>query len=215
VQDTTPPVLSNVPANITVEATGPLGAVVTFASPTATDLVDPHPSITATPPSGSTFPLGSTTVTVTATDESGNTTLAHFTVDVQDTTPPVPENVPANMTVTIVAPTPPQVVGIAPVTSRKGATSFLVRFNEALSSVSASDLALYHVFSAVKKRGKTAFARVEAIRSVQLNGDATAVTINLARPVKGRVEVMVKGAITAANGASNSINSSNVGGRTT
>jgi hypothetical protein len=104
VVDTTPPVLSNVPANQTVEATGPAGAVVTYASATATDLVDPNPMVTSTPPSGSTFPLGSTTVTVAATDHAGNSKSATFTVNVVDTTPPVLSNVPANQTVEATGP---------------------------------------------------------------------------------------------------------------
>ena len=136
VQDTTPPVLANVPANITVTATGPSGAIVTYSNATATDLVDANPAVTATPPSGSTFPLGTTTVTVTAGDLSGNTTSATFTVTVLAPPPP-----------------PPQVTGIASVQSRKGLTSFIVVFNEPLDSASASNQGLYHVFAAVKKPG--------------------------------------------------------------
>ncbi|MDI7277289.1 MAG: HYR domain-containing protein, partial [Anaerolineae bacterium] len=59
--DTTPPVVT-CPEDITAEATGPEGAVVTFEA-TATDDVGVA-SIVATPPSGSTFPLGTTTVVV-------------------------------------------------------------------------------------------------------------------------------------------------------
>lgn len=99
--DTTPPVLT-VPADMTVEATGPSGAVVTFTA-TATDDTDPSPTVTCTPPSGSTFPIGTTTVTCTATDALGNTSAPQtFTITVQDTTAPsVPtglsaSNVPCN-----------------------------------------------------------------------------------------------------------------------
>ncbi len=41
VRDTTAPVIANVPANITLEATGPAGAAVTYAAATATDAVGP------------------------------------------------------------------------------------------------------------------------------------------------------------------------------
>jgi len=40
------------------------------------------------PPSGSTFPVGTTTVTALATDASGNTASCSFTVTVNDTQPP-------------------------------------------------------------------------------------------------------------------------------
>ncbi|HXH40289.1 MAG TPA: HYR domain-containing protein, partial [Thermoanaerobaculia bacterium] len=86
VRDTTPPVLS-LPANITAEATGPSGAAVTYTA-TATDLVDGSVAVFCSPSSGSTFPLGTTTVQCTATDAHNNTAHGSFTVLVQDTTPP-------------------------------------------------------------------------------------------------------------------------------
>jgi predicted metallo-beta-lactamase superfamily hydrolase len=89
VVDTTPPTVSS-HANITgVEATGPSGAVVTFAAPPATDAVDGSVGVTCTPASGSTFAIGTTTVTCSATDSHGNTGSSDFTVQVVDTTPPV------------------------------------------------------------------------------------------------------------------------------
>jgi large repetitive protein len=87
VQDTTPPVV-NVPGSEVLEATGPDGAAATF-SPSATDLVDGPDPVTCLPGSGSTFPLGTTTVTCSATDAHGNTGTASFDVTVEDTTPPV------------------------------------------------------------------------------------------------------------------------------
>ncbi len=86
VSDTTPPAIT-VPANITAEATGPSGAVVTYAV-SATD-PDDAATVSCTPASGSTFPVGVTTVACTATDTHGNTSNASFTVTVTDTTPPV------------------------------------------------------------------------------------------------------------------------------
>jgi hypothetical protein len=87
VRDTTPPVLT-LPANITAEATSSSGAVVTFTA-TSTDIVDGARPVTCTPASGSTFPLGTTTVQCTATDTHNNTANGSFTVLVRDTTPPV------------------------------------------------------------------------------------------------------------------------------
>ncbi len=97
VNDTTPPVISGVPSDIVAEATSGDGAVVTFASPTASDLVDGTVSVTCTPASGSTFALGDTTVTCTAKDVHGNTATKAFTVTVQDTTAPT-LTLPTNIT---------------------------------------------------------------------------------------------------------------------
>jgi hypothetical protein len=86
VVDTTKPVLT-VPADITIEATSAAGASVTFAA-TATDLVTATPTITYSTNPGSTFALGVTTVTVTATDAAHNSTTKTFKVTVVDTTKP-------------------------------------------------------------------------------------------------------------------------------
>jgi hypothetical protein len=86
--DTSDPTLVGMPSDITEEATGPSGAVVTFTLPTATDAVDPNPVVECAPESGSTFVLGSTEVTCTATDFSDNRVSDSFSVTVEDTTPP-------------------------------------------------------------------------------------------------------------------------------
>src|SRR6185503_12674607 len=96
--DTTPPVLSNVPSDFVAEATSLAGAIVTYASPTAIDAVDPSPLVVCAPAAGSQFPFGSTTTICTATDASGNASHASFTVTVRDTIPPVVA-CPANITV--------------------------------------------------------------------------------------------------------------------
>jgi hypothetical protein len=80
--DITPPELT-VPDNVTLEATGPDGATHTFTA-TATDVVDPAPEVQCEPSSGSTFPIGVTTVACTATDASGNVVSGSFTVTVVD-----------------------------------------------------------------------------------------------------------------------------------
>jgi hypothetical protein len=78
--DTTAPSLT-VPSAMTVSATGPSGAVATFTV-TATDNLDPSPTKVCTPASGSTFPIGTTTVNCTATDVAGNSTNNSFNVTV-------------------------------------------------------------------------------------------------------------------------------------
>jgi autotransporter-associated beta strand protein len=96
VADTTPPVFGVLP-DLTVEATGPGGAVVNFALP-AMDLLDPTPLVVTTPLSGSLFPFGTTVVNATASDAAGNSSQGTFNVTVRDTTPPV-ISVPAIVTV--------------------------------------------------------------------------------------------------------------------
>jgi hypothetical protein len=70
------------------EATGPSGAEVTYAV-SAIDDTDPAPQVTCSPASGSTFAIGITPVTCTATDETGNAGETTFDVKVTDSTAPV------------------------------------------------------------------------------------------------------------------------------
>jgi hypothetical protein len=93
VADTTPPVVT-VPANILQEATSAAGAAVSFSA-SATDTVAGTLTPTCTPASGTTFPLGATTVKCSATD-GFNTGQSSFTVTVRDTTSPV-VTVPPNV----------------------------------------------------------------------------------------------------------------------
>jgi hypothetical protein len=86
VQDTTAPVVT-VPANISLEATGPSGAAAGFTV-TASDIVDGSVATSCSPASGSTFALGTTTVDCSATDAHGNTGSGGFTVTVVDSTGP-------------------------------------------------------------------------------------------------------------------------------
>lgn len=81
VQDTTAPTLT-VPADQTAIATSTAGAAVDYPAATATDLVDGDVTPSCSPASGSTFALGTTTVTCTATDAAGNASSGSFTVNV-------------------------------------------------------------------------------------------------------------------------------------
>ena len=85
--DSTAPVVS-VPADMTAEATGPGGATVTFTA-SANDSWDGTTAVSCAPASGSEFPLGSTEVVCSSTDQHQNTGTASFHVTVQDTTPPL------------------------------------------------------------------------------------------------------------------------------
>jgi hypothetical protein len=81
--DNTAPVIS-CPANITLDPSCPTGAIATFANATATDNCGVQSVVrTAGPASGSVFPIGTTTVTFTATDIYNNTSSCSFTVTVK------------------------------------------------------------------------------------------------------------------------------------
>src|SRR5207247_599028 len=101
-RDTQPPTL-HVPDPIMVEAAGPSGTTISYTA-TAVDDVDGPVTPVCDPPSGSTFSLGNTTVSCRATDSSGNTATASFTITVQDTTPPTiipPQDIVATATGTL------------------------------------------------------------------------------------------------------------------
>jgi gliding motility-associated-like protein len=99
VQDATKPVISGCPSNITVSANVSCQAVASWTAPTFTDNCSGG-TLTTTKAPGSTFSVGTTPVTYTATDAAGNTSTCTFNVIVQDVTKPVISGCPSNITVT-------------------------------------------------------------------------------------------------------------------
>lgn len=92
--DTTPPVLT-LPQTIITDATSPAGAVVTYqVSATDPDNPPDQLSIQCAPPSGSTFPIGTTTVNCTASDPAGNTTTGSFQVVVKGAAEQISDLIP-------------------------------------------------------------------------------------------------------------------------
>ncbi|MEW5940445.1 MAG: HYR domain-containing protein [Chloroflexota bacterium] len=146
VQDTVAPIVS-VPADIVAEATGPAGADVTFTA-SATDTVDPlNPSVSCVPASGSTFPVGTTSVLCSATDTAGNTGSNSFNVTVQDTVAPtlavpaditVEANDPAGTVVTF-APTAVDAVDTSPVITCIPPSGFAFPLGPTTVSCTATD----------------------------------------------------------------------------
>ncbi len=99
VNDTEKPVINGLPTNITVSNdAGVCGAKVNWTAATASDNCA-GATIASSHVSGQQFPIGTTTVTYTATDAAGNITTASFTVTVNDTEKPVINGLPANITV--------------------------------------------------------------------------------------------------------------------
>jgi hypothetical protein len=90
IQDTSAPIFdsASLPAP-TAEATGIDGAIVAYSLPTATDVADVAPVVSCDPASGSVFALGTSDVTCTATDASGNSATSTFQVTIEDTTMPM------------------------------------------------------------------------------------------------------------------------------
>jgi hypothetical protein len=119
----TPPQLV-LPADQSLEATSPSGAVATYTA-TATDAEDSTaPTPTCSPVSGSTFPLGRTEVACDVTDSGGLPDHGSFFVTVADTTPPnlvgmpgdvsLTTNNPSGTTLTYVPPTAVDVADPSP-----------------------------------------------------------------------------------------------------
>ncbi|MDO8368789.1 MAG: HYR domain-containing protein, partial [Saprospiraceae bacterium] len=97
VQDLTRPMVTTVPANVTVSCS----ALPAVGTPTATDNCDPDLSITydgATRINGSCPNTYTLTRKWTITDDCGNTATAIQTIQVEDTTPPVFTSIPAAIT---------------------------------------------------------------------------------------------------------------------
>lgn len=85
IQDTIAPDIT-APADIVAECTSPDGTPVDLGEPSVSDICDADPAVANDAPD--TFPLGSTLVTWTATDGSGNAASDGHSVLVQDTTAP-------------------------------------------------------------------------------------------------------------------------------
>lgn len=103
--DVTAPVVSVPTDGPTVDATSPAGAAVSFTV-TATDETDGALTPTCAPPSGSVFAIGTTTVSCSATDHSGNMASATFPVTVKGAAAPPPTALQPP-SVTVAAPVPP------------------------------------------------------------------------------------------------------------
>jgi hypothetical protein len=89
--------------------------------------------------------------------------------------------------------------------SKKKLVSITVGFNEALVSSSAVDPGAYQVLAGVKKRGKTAYTKPLKIGGITYNSGAKTVTLMLAKPQKGVVQLRVQGAMMSSNGASGNV----------
>lgn len=95
----TPPTLT-LPGSITAEATSPAGAAVSWTATAQDGEDDPDPTPTCSPASGSTFALGTTTVTCSVADRIGATASGSFEVTVADTGDPTLAGLPGDLSLT-------------------------------------------------------------------------------------------------------------------
>jgi hypothetical protein len=73
-------------------------------------------------------------------------------------------------------------------------------FDEVLDATSLDDLGLYSVLEGVRKHKQIAYRRPIRINGVSYDDHTHAVTIGLARPTKGVVQVTVRPGIKAVDG---------------
>jgi len=100
VEDLELPQIVDTPADImTTNDAGSCGASVTWVAATATDNCGVQ-SLTSTHTSGEAFPVGTTEVSLLATDIHGNTSSSSFLVTVTDDEDPTIAGIPADMTLT-------------------------------------------------------------------------------------------------------------------
>ncbi|RKH02913.1 HYR domain-containing protein [Corallococcus sp. CA053C] len=90
VLDLTPPVLKGCPAQLTVSARSPKGAIVFYPAIQVTEETGGDIVVTYSPEDGSLLPLGTTRMTMTAQDRAGHLSTCSFPVTVRDGQPPTP-----------------------------------------------------------------------------------------------------------------------------
>ena len=121
-----PPIVLTCSSNITVAATSTSGAQVFAFTLTCHRWCCTAPNVNVNPPSGSTFPVGLTTVFVTASDTCGDSTNCSFTVTVVEATD---HHSPARRTSRSLPPAPAGVAVFYTVTATGGCSAPLVNAN--------------------------------------------------------------------------------------
>jgi gliding motility-associated-like protein len=102
VKDVNAPTVSSCPADITIQPSTGCQATATWTPPTFTDGCSAV-TVTSSHMSGATFNAGSTTVTYTAKDVAGNSTLCTFNVIVKDKNAPEFNTCPSDTTISTTA----------------------------------------------------------------------------------------------------------------
>jgi X-Pro dipeptidyl-peptidase len=181
------PVVSDMPADIVVDATGPAGAVVDYALPTAVDDETPDPDVACDPAPGAMFPVGATTVRCTATDAYGNAAQHAFTVTVVGKGSPPPAQDPPGGPI----PETGDVDVTAP--ALRAVRAQLVRRALRVRLTLSEDATLRVV---VKRKGAK---RALEVRTIRARAGKRTVTLRLGRLPKGRYTVTVAATDAAGN----------------
>ena len=164
-----------------------------YALPTATDDETPDPDVACDPAPGSTFPVGATTVTCTATDAYGNATTHAFTVTVVGPGSPAPQSPTADPPAPGVDVVPRTVDGAAPRLRALGLTRLgrAVRIRFRLSEAAT-------VRIVVRRKGTRKPVKVVTVRARP--GKRT-VALRLGRLARGRYTIEIRARDAAGNAA--------------
>jgi uncharacterized repeat protein (TIGR01451 family) len=207
VNDTEAPTIS-CPANITKDNDpGICGAVVTYTTPVGQDNCPGATTAqTAGLPSGSTFPVGTTTNTFEVTDSSGNKTSCSFTVTVNDVENPV-ISCPASQTLEPTCPSGAIATWVEPVGTDNCPGAVTTRTGPAPGSVFpiGTTTVTYTVNDAHGHSASCSFT-VTVKTAAQVVQDLITRTQELQPPLTGP---QVQGLTSKLNQALNSINSGN------
>jgi hypothetical protein len=116
-------------------------------------------------------------------------------------TPDLPITVlPASQSSSRSTTSPPQPSGPLTISrSKKGILSIGLAFDAALDP-SATNIGLYQLAALVKKKGKQVTGKGVGIKNVSLSSSARSLTINLAKPFKGVVQLTVLAGLKSAGG---------------
>ncbi|GMQ24093.1 hypothetical protein Aoki45_07750 [Algoriphagus sp. oki45] len=174
--DTEAPVINDCPTNITVSNdSGSCGAIVNWTPPTGTDNSG-SVTLTSNFEPGSSFPVGTTVVTYTATDPSGNSATCSFEVNVVDSEAPA-ITCPADITTTVAFGETGAVVTFDLPTATDNCGTANVVFFSGLESGSVFPIGTTSViYSAIEAAGNSASCSFTV--TVTAEGDTEAPVIN-------------------------------------
>jgi hypothetical protein len=97
----------------------------------------------------------------------------------------------------------PSITGVVSVThSKKEITAIVLGVDEPLNAASASNRGLYSLDSPIKKRHALVFSKPARIRTVLYDSTKDTVTLKLAQPSRGPLQVTVHAGVMATDGTS-------------